>query len=71
MRLLEALPGVDLRVVADRTLRNGNERGARAMRILFPFLGSDLSSRALDAALRLAAAEDATLGPRLPRHACR
>ena len=26
MRLLEALPGVDLRVVADRTLRNGNER---------------------------------------------
>ena len=24
MRLLEALPGVDLRVVADRTLRNGN-----------------------------------------------
>lgn len=33
------------------------------MRILFPFLGSDLSSRALDAALRLAKAEDATLVP--------
>ena len=26
MRLLEALPGVDLRVVADRTLRNGNRK---------------------------------------------
>ncbi len=33
------------------------------MRILFPFLGSDLSSRALEAALRLAAAEEATLVP--------
>ena len=33
------------------------------MRILFPFLGSDLSNRALDAALRLAAAEEATLVP--------
>ncbi len=38
-------------------------KGARAMRILFPFLGSDLSNRALDAALRLAAAEEATLVP--------
>ena len=33
------------------------------MRILFPFLGSDLSNRALDAALRLATAEKATLVP--------
>lgn len=33
------------------------------MRILFPFLGSDLSDRALEAALRLAAAEEATLVP--------
>jgi nucleotide-binding universal stress UspA family protein len=32
-------------------------------RILFPFVGSALSKRALDAALRLARAEDATLMP--------
>ena len=32
-------------------------------RILFPFLASTLSARALDAALRLAGAEDATLMP--------
>jgi hypothetical protein len=32
-------------------------------RILFPFVASALSSRALDAALRLARAEDATLVP--------
>jgi Universal stress protein family len=36
-------------------------RGAR--RILFPFVASALSPRALDAALRLARAEDATLVP--------
>jgi nucleotide-binding universal stress UspA family protein len=34
-----------------------------ARRILFPFIGSALSQRALDAALRLARAEDATLLP--------
>jgi hypothetical protein len=41
-------------------------------RILFPFVASALSRRALDAALRLARAEDATLLPvflaRVPRH---
>jgi hypothetical protein len=34
-----------------------------ARRILFPFIGGALSTRALDAALRLARAEDATLVP--------
>jgi hypothetical protein len=34
-----------------------------ARRVLFPFVASALSSRALDAALRLASAEDATLLP--------
>ena len=37
---------------------SGSER-----RILFPFVGDALSPRALDAALRLARAEDATLVP--------
>jgi nucleotide-binding universal stress UspA family protein len=36
---------------------------ASARRILFPFAGHALSRRALDAALRLAVAEDATLVP--------
>ncbi len=36
---------------------------ASAERILFPFIGGALSQRALDAALRLARAEDATLVP--------
>lgn len=36
---------------------------AGATRILFPFVGSELSASALDAALRLAKAEDATLVP--------
>jgi nucleotide-binding universal stress UspA family protein len=44
----------------------------RARRILFPFVANALSSRALDAALRLAHAEDATLVPiflaRVPLH---
>jgi nucleotide-binding universal stress UspA family protein len=37
--------------------------GQRARRILFPFEASALSKRALDAAFRLASAEDATLVP--------
>jgi hypothetical protein len=37
--------------------------GERTRRILFPFVAADLSCRALDAALRLARAEDATLVP--------
>lgn len=36
---------------------------ADAKRVLFPFIGGALSQRALDAALRLARAEDATLVP--------
>lgn len=36
---------------------------SRSRRILFPFLANALSSRALDAALRLSLAEDATLVP--------
>lgn len=44
----------------------------RARRILFPFVAYGLSARALDAALRLAHAEDATLVPtflaRVPLH---
>ena len=39
----------------------------RARRILFPYVANALSSRALDAALRLAHAEDATLAADLPR----
>lgn len=41
--------------------RRRRTRGVR--RILFPFLGSVLSERSLDAALRLARAQDATLMP--------
>jgi hypothetical protein len=51
---------------AARRLRAGRPR------ILFPFVGNALSRRALDAALRLARAEDATLVPvflaRVPLH---
>ena len=46
--------------------------GEGSRRILFPFAGSALSRRALDAALRLARAEDAVLVPvflaRVPLH---
>ncbi|HEX4011107.1 MAG TPA: universal stress protein [Solirubrobacteraceae bacterium] len=37
--------------------------GSDCRRVLFPFMGSALSRRALDAALRMARAEDATLLP--------
>ena len=103
LRLLRLLPGVDLRIVADRTLRTESEhddrhaeradrrarwsrsrrsrtggaplrvtgragppsapQAASPARILFPFVAHGLSPRALDAALRLARAEDATLVP--------
>jgi nucleotide-binding universal stress UspA family protein len=43
--------------------RRGRSTGRGPRRILFPFVASALSSRALDAALRLARAEDATLVP--------
>lgn len=50
-----------MRPFADRG-PNG-DAAPSASRILFPFLGSTISGRALDSALRLARAEDATLIP--------
>jgi hypothetical protein len=47
----------------DRGRRPLEPVAGSARRILFPFVASALSPRALDAALRLAAAEDATLVP--------
>ncbi len=46
-----------------RTKRPANARLTGTRRILFPYLTYGLSSRALDAALRLAVAEDATVVP--------
>jgi hypothetical protein len=46
-----------------RRVRPKRVPGAAAGRILFPFMAGALSQRALDAALRLARAEDATLVP--------
>jgi hypothetical protein len=43
--------------------RFGRTPPARTRRIIFPFVADALSPRALDAALRLAAAEEATLVP--------
>jgi hypothetical protein len=43
--------------------RSATVPATRARRILFPFMANALFSRALDAALRLSAAEDATLVP--------
>jgi nucleotide-binding universal stress UspA family protein len=57
---LVALATVHLDLLGRRPSRM-SARGPR--RILFPFVGSALSPRALDAALRLARAEDATLVP--------
>jgi nucleotide-binding universal stress UspA family protein len=52
--------------------RPAHRNETRARRILFPFVANALSSRALDAALRLAHAEQATLVPvflaRVPLH---
>jgi hypothetical protein len=66
---LAALAGVLLR---QRLRRPAIERTPRARRILFPYVAHALSPRALDAALRLARAEDATLVPvflaRVPLH---
>jgi nucleotide-binding universal stress UspA family protein len=47
----------------DRIRRPAPARASGARRILFPFVAGALSQRALDAALRLAAAEGATLVP--------
>ena len=46
-----------------RVARPSRVPGADTRRILFPFVAQALSTRALDAALRLANAEDATLVP--------
>jgi hypothetical protein len=43
--------------------RNGPEAETRSARILFPFLGINVSKRTVEAALRLARAEEATLVP--------
>jgi nucleotide-binding universal stress UspA family protein len=53
--------GIGLAVLVMRHRRRAIAPPAR--RVLFPFAGSHLSERALDAALRLARAEDATLVP--------
>lgn len=47
----------------DHVRRRAPARATSARRILFPFVSGALSQRALDAALRLAAAEGATLVP--------
>ena len=49
--------------VADRIRRPASLAVASSRRILFPFVAHALSRRALDAALRLAVAEEATLVP--------
>jgi nucleotide-binding universal stress UspA family protein len=43
--------------------RSGTKKKHDSQRILFPFLGQSISDRTLEAALRLARAEDATLVP--------
>lgn len=43
--------------------RKRSANGSGSTRILFPFLGASISKRTLDAALRLARAEDATVVP--------
>ena len=51
-------------LIARSRLRGRRCRSARSVhQILLPFTGTDVSRRALDAALRLARAEDATLMP--------
>lgn len=75
--LLIVLLAAALAVLAVRQWRSSGDRlkhppGERTRRILFPFIAGDLSRRALDAALRLARAEDAVLVPvflaRVPLH---
>jgi nucleotide-binding universal stress UspA family protein len=58
--------------VRERTRRGVGPRTHAAGRILFPFLGTELSQRGLDAALRIAQIDGATLVPvylaRVPMH---
>jgi nucleotide-binding universal stress UspA family protein len=67
------LLGVLAALVLSRTRRNISARGAGRVRsILLPFTGTTISRRALDAALRLAGVEGATVVPaylaRVPLH---
>jgi hypothetical protein len=58
-----ALGALLFEVAGVRRPRFGRTPRTRTRRIIFPFVADALSPRALDAALRLAAAEDATLVP--------
>jgi hypothetical protein len=55
------LVGVAIALLIVRRL--GRDEAARVHRILFPYVGTQLSTSALDAALRIAKAEHATLVP--------
>ena len=78
--MVRELPGVDIRVVADRSRRQELERvrlggtrpyeAAGRPRILVPFAG-ELDPVVLDAAIRIARAEQAVLVPGVPAAACR
>jgi nucleotide-binding universal stress UspA family protein len=61
--LAVAVAGLAFQYVGYRGRRPSRAPQTGARRILFPYLAYALSPRALDAALRLAAAEDATLVP--------
>ena len=67
-----ALVALSAVLFTERVRRPARRNVTRARRILFPFVANALSARALDAALRLANAEDATLVPiflaRVPLH---
>jgi len=62
LALLLGLAGGYL-VARTRRLGKSSERPQRVHRILLPFTGTEISRRAVDAALRLARAEEATLMP--------
>ena len=70
--LAVALVALSAVLFTDRVRRPARRNVTRARRILFPFVANALSARTLDAALRLANAEDATLVPiflaRVPLH---
>jgi nucleotide-binding universal stress UspA family protein len=61
--LVVAVAALLVQRVLDRMRRPAPLAVASSRRILFPFVAHALSSRALDAALRLAVAEEATLVP--------
>ena len=67
-----ALVALSSVLFTERVRRPARRNVTRARRILFPFVANALSARTLDAALRLANAEDATLVPiflaRVPLH---